>query len=269
MEHEESSESLPGQLSAESEAQSTSESGKLSLPPIQSAAPKSNAEFANEKDEATSFSQENKFDDPKSEDLANDVDEDLKTFSDEDDEGQGELEDFYTLLIEHWEDIDVEGTDYVSVEQLRDILDALLSDEVIDHYQPEDLEMLAADMDADGSGYIPKLEFLDVMFRRQFGYAVKIHDSTPTGHQFVRLGDAPLDFSEKELEEAFKVFSLNENEFGANNIRAVMMAVAEMEVSAFDAKKMIEAAVTTPDKQSITFDEFKKMIQWTPADEER
>jgi hypothetical protein len=62
----------------------------------------------------------------------------------------GELDDFYTLLVEHWEDLDTEGADFVSIADLGKIMNSLLNDEVIDFYNPEDLEMLAADMDADG-----------------------------------------------------------------------------------------------------------------------
>lgn len=274
MEDQEQPEPLPGQAepepTSEPEKRTESLSDKNNLPPIQSATPKP---IEPPKEEPPSFSadydtKENKLDD-------NDLDaEDLKTFSDVGDEGQGELEYFYVLLVECWEDVDTEGTDCVSVADLGNILNSLLNDEVIDFYQPEDLEMLAADMDADGSGYIPKLEFLDVMFRRQHGHAVQM-DSSELGHKFVKLakpGDkVGLDFTDKELEEAFKVFSLNQDRFGAKNIRAVMMAVDEMDVSAFDARKMIEAAATTPEsieQQSITFEEFKKMIKWTPEDEE-
>jgi hypothetical protein len=31
---------------------------------------------------------------------------------------------------------------------------------------------------------------------------------------------------------------------------------------------MIEAAATTPDKQTITFEEFKRIIFWSPESEE-
>ena len=44
-------------------------------------------------------------------------------------------------------------------------------------------------------------------------------------------------------------------------------AVAGQTVRALDAKKMVEAAATTPDKPTITFEEFKKIIFWTPESE--
>ena len=40
-----------------------------------------------------------------------------------------------------------------------------------------------------------------------------------------------------------------------------MQAVADMDVKTLDAQKMIEAAASTPDKKSITFEEFKQIIQ--------
>jgi len=38
-------------------------------------------------------------------------------------------------------------------------------------------------------------------------------------------------------------------------------------VRALDARKMIEAAASAPDKQTITFEEFKRIIYWTPENE--
>lgn len=264
---------MPGSLPGQAEPEPTSEPemripsvpDKNKLPPVQTTAPKPSEPLSADHD-----TKENKLDEAKSEGLNDEDVEDLKTFSDADDQGQGELDDFYNLLVECWEDVDTEGADFVSIADLGKIMNSLLNDEVIDFYHPEDLEMLAADMDADGSGYIPKLEFLDVLFRKQHGHAVQM-DSSELGRKFVKLAKTGIDFTDKELEEAFKVFSLNEERFGAKNIRAVMMAVDEMDVSAYDARKMIEAAVTTQEsieQESITFEEFKKMIMWTPEDEE-
>jgi len=68
--------------------------------------------------------------------------------------------------------------------------------------------------------------------------------------------------------QAFKVFDIaQQNEFGAKEIRCVMQAVADMDVKTLDAHKMIEAAASTPDKKSITFEEFKQIIQWKPPKE--
>ena len=38
-----------------------------------------------------------------------------------------------------------------SLQQLGPIMDSLAEEGVLNHYDPEDLEMLAADMDVDGS----------------------------------------------------------------------------------------------------------------------
>jgi hypothetical protein len=48
----------------------------------------------------------------------------------------------------------------------------------------------------------------------------------------------------------------------------VWQAVAGQTVRALDAKKMVEAAATTPDKTTITFEEFKKIIFWSPESED-
>lgn len=40
-----------------------------------------------------------------------------------------------------------------------------------------------------------------------------------------------------------------------------VQAVADMDVKTLDAHKMIEAAASTPGKKSITFEEFKQIIQ--------
>merc|ERR1712100_695303 len=39
-------------------------------------------------------------------------------------------------------------------------MDQLAEEDVLTHYEPEDLEMLASDMDAEGKGFIPLEEFI-------------------------------------------------------------------------------------------------------------
>jgi len=48
---------------------------------------------------------------------------------------------------------------------------------------------------------------------------------------------------------------------------SLLQAISETEVRALDARKMIEAAASAPDKQTITFEEFKRIIYWTPENE--
>lgn len=62
------------------------------------------------------------------------------------------------------------------------------------------------------------------MFRREMGYIVKAKNEHEVSYH--PIGKAPIDFTEKELEEAFKVFALGESEFGAKEIRGVMEAVS-------------------------------------------
>jgi len=50
-------------------------------------------------------------------------------------------------------------------------------------------------------------------------------------------------------------------------IRAVMKAVSDMDVSAYDANKMIEAA-SGGASDTITFDEFKAILSWTAPPED-
>jgi len=188
-----------------------------------------------------------------------------QTFSDDGDV-EAELEAFYTIITESFEDVDVDNVGLISVEQLGTILDQLTEEGVLNQYQPEDLEMLAADMDIDGTHLIPKGEFIDVLFRREQGYVVQ---EKGTEHTFHLIGKAPMDFTDKELEEAFSVFDIKQaGKFGAKEIRGVMQAVAETDVKALDAHKMIEAAASTPDQAAIDLEEFKRIIRWTPGDEE-
>jgi hypothetical protein len=49
-----------------------------------------------------------------------------------------------------------------------------------------------------GRHLIPKGEFIDVLFRREQGYVVQ---EKGTEHTFHLIGKAPMDFTDKELEE--------------------------------------------------------------------
>ena len=50
-------------------------------------------------------------------------------------------------------------------------------------------------------------------------------------------------------------------------IRAVMKAVSDIDVSAFDANKMI-AAASGGASDTITFDEFKAILYWVPPEDD-
>eukprot|EP00961_Rhodomonas_salina_P170384 2296905-Rhodomonas_salina.2 len=98
-----------------------------------------------------------------------------------------ELEALLEILVEAFNEVDVENTGVIATEQLGSVLDDLVEEGVISEYTEEELEMLANDMDMDRNGYIPLEEFKDVLVRRQQGY----------------------DFTEIELKEAFDVFDVN------------------------------------------------------------
>jgi hypothetical protein len=82
---------------------------------------------------------------------------------------------------------------------------------------------------------------------------------------------SPAERSFRALFQLSKVDSFEILDFDDRVVFLFAQAVDEMDVSAYDARKMIEAAVTTQEsieQESITFEEFKKMIMWTPEDEE-
>lgn len=182
-------------------------------------------------------------------------------------DGEAELEAFFELLTESFYDVDETLSGSISFEDLEKIMKSLMEEELLQNYQPEDLEMLAHDMDVNENGQIPYDEFIDVLFRLEQGHIVHRNPNSDPPRTYESIGQAPVAFTDKELEEAFKVFSLGKSEFGSKEIRGVMQAVAGKTVRALDAKKMVEAAATTPDKPNITFEEFKKIIFWTPESE--
>jgi len=156
-----------------------------------------------------------------------------------------ELEALLEILTEAFNEMDVENSGVITVEQLGQVLDTLVEEDVILPCTDEELEILANDMDIDRSGLIPLEEFKDVLVRRQQGY----------------------DFTEIELKEAFDVFDVNgQNEIGVRELRAVMQALSEVEVRALDGRRMIEAACGD-EKKTVTFEQFKAMIRWRKADE--
>eukprot|EP00293_Proteomonas_sulcata_P018596 CAMPEP_0184295382 /NCGR_PEP_ID=MMETSP1049-20130417/6234_1 /TAXON_ID=77928 /ORGANISM="Proteomonas sulcata, Strain CCMP704" /LENGTH=259 /DNA_ID=CAMNT_0026603859 /DNA_START=256 /DNA_END=1035 /DNA_ORIENTATION=- len=157
-----------------------------------------------------------------------------------------ELETLLEILVEAFNEVDVENTGVISTEQLGTVMDGLVEEGVISEYTDEELEMLANDMDMDRNGYIPLEEFKDVLVRRQQGY----------------------DFTEIELKEAFEVFDVNsKNHIGARELRAVMQACCDIEVRALDGKKMIEAAASEPGQTTISLEEFKAIIRWKAPDD--
>ena len=176
---------------------------------------------------------------------------------------RAELEAFYTMLLEAFQEVDLELAGIVTVEQLGSILDDLHEDGAINYYDQNDLQLLGNDMDSEGSGYVYITEFIDVLFRREQGYIMSLNQRGQ--RQYTECGQAPMDFTFEELEEAFKVFDVAQRGvFGKKEIRAVLKAVADTDVSDFDACKMIEGASLTPGKDAITFEEFKAIMCWSP-----
>jgi Ca2+-binding EF-hand superfamily protein len=142
-------------------------------------------------------------------------------------------------------------------------LDDLLEDGAINYYDQNDLQLLGNDMDSEGSGYVYLAEFIDVLFRREQGYIMSLNQRGK--RQYTQCGKAPMDFTFEELEEAFKVFDVAQRGvFGKKEIRAVLKAVDDTDVSDFDACKMIEGASLTPGKDTITFEEFEAILCWSP-----
>jgi len=99
-----------------------------------------------------------------------------------------ELEAFYTILLEAFQEVDADQSEVVTAEQLGTILDALQDDGVLNYYDPSDLELLASDMDTDGTGYISQKEYVDVLFRREQGYI--IHENHLGERNYVFIGEA-------------------------------------------------------------------------------
>ena len=58
----------------------------------------------------------------------NGEDEDLKTFSDDDEEVQAELDAFWMILVETFNEIDIDNAAQVSAESLGTIMDSLLEE---------------------------------------------------------------------------------------------------------------------------------------------
>ena len=158
-------------------------------------------------------------------------------------------QEFHELLTESFKEVDIEDQDYIEIHQLRGVLDVLVEDEVIKPFCEAELEQLTADMDAFNSGKISLSEFLDILTRRAKG----------------------ADFTDAELEEAFKCFKVEEKEvsFGAKELRQVMAALCDVEISAKEADIMIQGAAKEPGQTHITFEEFKSILYWQDPSEKR